>query len=127
MTSRLMLLFALAWSPLLLADDDEPPLARIVENIVKRVPEHTVAPQYPRKARRDRIEGEVQVCFEIDRKGKPRRVAVRTSTHRAFERPSIKAVRASTFRPIKDDADVPQIKSCRTFVFSLQPAKTADK
>ena len=30
---------------------------------VQRVPLHTTIPAYPKLARRDRIEGEVEVCF----------------------------------------------------------------
>ena len=105
------------------AEDDDAVVARVVDSSIERIPEHTVAPKYPRKARRDRIEGEVRVCFEIDRQGRPRRVAVRNSTHRAFEKPSLKAVKASTFRALGDDEPVPQIKACRTFVFELQPVE----
>lgn len=105
------------------AEDDDAFVARVVDTSIERIPEHTVAPKYPRKARRDRIEGEVRVCFEIDRQGRPRRVAVRNSTHRAFEKPSLKAVKASTFRALGDDEPVPQIKACRTFVFELQPVE----
>ncbi len=86
-----------------------------------RVPMYTVVPDYPPVARRDRIEGEVQVCFEISRAGKPRRIGVRKSTHRLFERPSIRAVKASTYVPLPKDAEVPAIKHCRTFRFALEP------
>ena len=87
----------------------------------KRVPLFTVIPDYPKKARRDRIEGEVQVCFEITRNGRTRRIAVRKSTHRVFEKPAIRAVRASTYEPLPDDAAMSGIKSCRTFRFTLEP------
>jgi len=87
-----------------------------------RKPLHTVIPVYPEKARRDRIEGEVQVCFEITRAGRTRRIAVRNSTNRIFEKPAIRAVRASTYEPLPDDVELPAIKSCRTFRFTLQPA-----
>tara|TARA_R110000782_G_scaffold41594_7_gene95230 strand:+ start:1037 stop:1408 length:372 start_codon:yes stop_codon:yes gene_type:complete len=97
--------------------------ARIIDSDSDRTPLHTVVPVYPFKARRDRIEGEVQVCFDIDRAGRTRRVAVRRSTHRIFERPSIRAVKASTFRPLDDDQALQAIKSCRTFVFALQPVE----
>lgn len=103
------------------ADEDTPATARIIDTDLERMPEQTVAPDYPRIARRDRVEGTVQVCFEIDRKGRPRRVAVRNSTNRVFEKPSVKAVKASTFRPLRDGETAPQIKSCRTFIFSLEP------
>lgn len=101
----------------------EPQKARVIDTDTDRIPVHTVVPVYPKKARRDRIEGEVQVCFDIDRSGRTRRVAVRQSTHRMFERPSIRAVKASTFRPLDDSQELQVIKSCRTFAFSLQPVK----
>ena len=86
----------------------------------ERVPLHTVVPKYPPDARRDRIEGEVEVCFNVDRKGRPNRIAVRRSTHRVFEKPSIRAVRASRYKPLKRSEPVPAIKTCRTFSFSLE-------
>lgn len=89
-----------------------------------RVPLYTVVPDYPPVARRDRIEGVVQVCFEISRAGKPRRIGVRKSTHRLFERPSIRAVKASSYVPLPKDAPVPAIKHCRTFRFELEPVVT---
>lgn len=121
MMQRLLFLLALILAaPVLFAEDDVP-VAHVVDSVTDRIPLQTVAPEYPRKARRDRIEGQVEVCFDIDRKGRPRRIAVRNSTNRAFEKPSIKAVRASTFRPLKDDEELQSIKSCRSFIFSLEP------
>ena len=105
------------------AADEQPLVAYVIDSSTDRIPAQTVAPEYPRKARRDRVEGEVQVCFEVTREGQTRRVAVRNSTHRTFEKPSIKAVRASSFRPLGKDEALPAIKSCRTFVFSLEPAE----
>jgi len=87
----------------------------------KRLPSFTVMPDYPKIARRDRIEGEVQVCFEITRDGRTRRVAVRRSTNRLFEKPAIRAVRKSTYIPLGDDAVMSGIKACRTFRFTLEP------
>lgn len=87
----------------------------------KRVPSYTVMPDYPTVARRDRIQGEVQVCFEITREGRTRRIAVRRSTHRLFEKPAIRAVRRSTYVPVADDVVLSGIKSCRTFRFTLEP------
>ena len=86
-----------------------------------RMPSFTVMPDYPKIARRDRIEGEVQVCFEITRDGRTRRIAVRKSTHRLFEKPAIRAVRKSTYVTIPDDAVMSGIKACRTFRFTLEP------
>ncbi len=86
-----------------------------------RMPLYTVVPDYPKVARRDRIEGEVQVCFEVNREGRPRRIGVRKSSHRIFEKPSIRAVRASIYAPLSDDEELPIIKHCRTFRFTLEP------
>lgn len=105
--------------------DEEPIRASIIDSETDRIPLETVAPEYPRKARRDRIEGEVMVCFDIDRQGRPRRIAVRRSTGRQFEKPSIRAVRASSFRPLEDDEPLQTMKTCRTFVFALVPLERA--
>lgn len=87
----------------------------------KRMPLHTVMPDYPKIARRDRIEGEVQVCFDITREGRTRRIAVRKSTNRLFEKSAMRAIRASTYVALPKDAEVPGIKACRTFRFTLEP------
>ncbi len=89
-----------------------------------RVPLQTVVPTYPEKARRERIEGTVQVCFNVDRRGKTYRIAVRSSSHRIFEKPSIKAVRESSYKPLAKDVSDPGIKSCRTFRFFLDPVQS---
>ena len=117
------LLFSLIIVARLFAAEEESLQVRVINSDTNRIPAQTVAPKYPRKARRDRIQGEVQVCFDVDRDGRTRRIAVRNSTHRAFEKTSIKAIRASTFRPIGKDEQLQAIKTCRTFVFSLQPVK----
>jgi TonB family protein len=79
-----------------------------------------VVPLYPEKARSERLEGEVQVCYYIDKKGRPYRIAVRNSTNRVFERPAVKAVRASSYAPLEKGARISGIKSCRTFRFTLE-------
>ena len=99
---------------------DEEPAARLVEDAVDRAPLHTVVPVYPEKARRARVEGEVEVCFTIDRHGRTRSVAVRRSTNRVFEKPARNAGKASTFEPLGPGEEVPAIKNCRTFRFNLE-------
>lgn len=96
-------------------------VTRFIDHGSDRVPKHTVAPEYPHVARRDRIEGQVQVCYNIDRKGRPYRVAVRSSTHRIFEKPALRAVKASTYLPLQDGEKKTGIKTCRTFRFELEP------
>ena len=92
----------------------------------ERMPRQTAVPKYPEKAVRDRIEGEVEVCFNVDRDGKPKRIAVRHSSHRLFEKPSMDAVRASTYEPLPDDVALSGIKTCRTFRFFLDPVAIED-
>ena len=93
-----------------------------IDSNTDRIPIHTVIPEYPAAARRDRIEGSVQVCFNISRSGYPRRIAVRHSTNRLFEKMAKQAIRKSTWKPLADGEEVPGIKACRTFRFSLVPA-----
>lgn len=102
------------------AAQDEPVVERLPPDDSDRVPLQTVVPAYPEKARRARVEGEVEVCFEVDREGKTRKVAVRRSTNRVFEKPARDAVRASTYRPLADDEEISGIKTCRTFTFNLE-------
>ena len=94
-----------------------------VDSNTERLPLHTVIPDYPELARRDRVEGSVQVCFNISRRGYPRRIAVRHSTNRLFEKVAMKAVRKSTWLPLPEDEEMPGIKACRTFRFSLVPVE----
>ena len=98
----------------------------LVVTDTERVPLFTTVPKYPKLALRDRIEGEVEVCFDVDRAGRPSRIAVRRSTHRLFEKPSIRAVRASRYEPVPRDQALSGIKTCRTFTFSLQPPEQGD-
>ena len=101
---------------------DEPRVTHLEDSAHERVPLNTVAPAYPSVARRERIEGDVQVCFKVDRAGRPYRIAVRTSTDRVFEKPAIRAIRASRYQPIPEGRPVPAIKTCRTFRFRLESA-----
>jgi len=105
---------------LVIADDD-PKVSDVAVDSGERVPLYTVVPVYPEKARRARLEGEVEVCFNVSRKGKTSRVAVRRSTNRVFEKPSRDAVRRSTYLPLPENIQVSGIKTCRTFRFHLSP------
>lgn len=87
----------------------------------ERTPLHTVVPLYPEKARRARVEGEVEVCFKVNRQGETSRVSVRRSTNRVFEKPARDAVKSSTYMPLPDDQELSGIKTCRTFRFHLMP------
>ena len=103
-----------------LATAEEPNVTHFADQGGDRIPLNTVAPVYPAAAQRDRLEGDVQVCFHVDRDGRPYRIGVRTSTNRLFEKPAMRAVRASRYQPIANDRQVPGIKTCRTFRFRLE-------
>ena len=120
------LLFLFAALSLAAEEGEFPDLASSIEEDGDRVPLHTVVPTYPKNARRDRIEGEVQVCYYVDKQGRPYRIAVRNSTDRIFERPSLRAVRGSTYKPLKPGEKSSGIKTCRTFRFELQPIPDAN-
>lgn len=118
--SILVLLLSVACA----AADALPPEAE-ADDEPDRMPLHTVVPTYPEDARRERLEGEVQVCFNIDKHGKPYRVAVRKSSHRIFERPAMLAIKASAYVPLAPGEETSGIKTCRTFRFTLQPVQDA--
>jgi TonB family protein len=86
-----------------------------------RLPTLTAVPQYPKNARRDRIEGEATVCYFIDSKGRIRKPAVRRSSHKMFAKPSMKAIKQSSYEPLRPNQKPSQVKTCRTFRFLLNP------
>jgi TonB family protein len=116
-TSSFVLLTALTLSSMASGDN----AVEKFDSDSDRVPLLTTVPDYPEVARRDRIQGEVQVCFNITRDGYPRRIAVRSSTNRLFEKPAMKAVRKSTWVRLDKDDAMSGIKACRTFRFTLVP------
>ena len=114
-----MLIACLALAIPALAQEEGGPVDT-VDSKTERKPVNTIVPEYPEKARRERLEGEVQVCFDITRSGMPRRIAVRRSSHRYFEKAARDAVRRSTWQAVPPDEAVPTIKACRTFRFRLE-------
>lgn len=103
------------------AAQDDPVQSDLSSDTGERVPLHTVVPVYPEKARRARVEGEVEVCFNVGRDGKTSRVSVRRSTNREFEKAAKDAVRISTYLPLPEHQKLSGIKTCRTFRFHLTP------
>jgi TonB family protein len=99
----------------------EPASAESFDDTVERIPLNTVVPLYPEKARRSRVEGDVEVCFKVDRQGNTSQVAVRHSSNRVFEKPSMDAIKGSTYKPLPTDKEISGIKTCRTFRFYLNP------
>ena len=86
-----------------------------------RQPTLTAVPQYPKVARRDRIEGEATVCYKIDKKGRIKNPSVRSSSHKMFAKPSLKAIKQSSYEAIRPDQVVSKVKACRTYRFLLTP------
>jgi TonB family protein len=101
-------------------------VTHLLDPAAERVPLQTVVPVYPEKALQDRIQGEVEVCFNVDREGHTLRIAVRKSTHRMFEKPAIAAVKASSYHPLEEHEILTGIKTCRTFRFQLDPVAIED-
>jgi TonB family protein len=122
-------LLAVAWllgalAGIAMADNDDSDVPRVThfeDTDSDRAPLVTAVPQYPPKARRDRIEGEATVCFLIDADGHIVRPAVRRTSHRMFAKPSLKAIRKSSYDPLRPDQRLSQVKTCRTFRFLLTP------
>ena len=103
------------------AAEDDAVVTHFTDDTGERMPLQTMVPVYPERALADRIEGEVEVCFNVDREGRTSRIAVRRSSHRLFEKPAIVAIRGSTYAPLLPGEELSGIKTCRTFQFLLDP------
>ena len=123
---RLMFLIVVLFAAIVANAKNDDSAPRASDPALERVPLLTVAPEYPPLARQMRLEGEVTVCFNVDREGKTHRVTVRSSTNRIFEKPAKKAVRGSSYQPLKKDQKETGIKSCRTFRFGLPPVEAKE-
>ena len=93
----------------------------LMDSSTDRTPAKTAFPRYPRIARRDRIEGDATVCFKIDIDGRIRSVRVKNYSHRIFRRPALKAVKDSSFEPLKPHEIFSTARTCRTYRFRLEP------
>lgn len=90
-----------------------------VDNLeaLERKPVLTVSPRYPEKPRRERREARVIVCFKIYPDGSVRKPYVFTSSDRAFNRASLRAIKASRFAAIEKSGE--RIDACRTYRYRL--------
>ena len=96
-------------------------VTHVTDDTGDRMPLQTIVPEYPERALADRIQGEVQVCFNLDREGRTSRIAIRRSSNRLFEKPAMLAIRGSTYAPLPQGEELSGIKTCRTFRFLLDP------
>lgn len=128
MMSRRVVLVALAavFVAVSTMAQDVSDVTHMMDDSGERKPMQTVVPVYPQRALEDRLQGKVEVCFNVDREGRTSRVAVRTSSNRIFEKPSILAVRASSYAPLPAGKLLSGIKTCRTFRFLLDPVAITD-
>jgi TonB family protein len=101
-------------------------LTHLMDDSGDRKPLQTIVPVYPQRALEDRIQGEVEVCFNVDREGRTSRIAVRHSSNRIFEKPALLAIRASSYTPLPAGKPLSGIKTCRTFRFLLDPVAITD-
>jgi TonB family protein len=92
-----------------------------------RTPAITATPEYPDAAIRDRLEGETTVCFGVDSRGRVIRPNVRSSTNQIFDRPAIKAIRASKFEPLLAVRGHSPSALCRIYLFDLDALEVAEQ
>jgi protein TonB len=77
------------------------------------------APTYPPELHKKGLEGTVYVIFIIDRNGRVTNAKVQKSTHQAFERPALAAVRKWKFDPGKRGGKAVQFRMRVPITFSL--------
>jgi TonB family protein len=124
--SRNLLSTALLLLALTVSAQDESSVTHLLDPAGERKPLQTVVPVYPQRALQDRVQGDVEVCFNVDREGRTSGISVRNSSHRMFEKPATLAVRASSYAPLEENEILSGIKTCRTFRFRLDPVAIED-
>jgi TonB family protein len=107
-------------------DEEEQRETDISDSSSERAPAVTTFPDYPRIARRDRIEGEATVCFKIAPSGRILEPAILKSTHKIFEKPALRAIKQSSFEPLGPEEELSATRTCRTFRFRLDPVVTSE-
>jgi TonB family protein len=125
-SSRGLISIALPLLALTASAQDNVDVTHLLDPAGERKPLQTVVPAYPKRALTDRVQGDVQVCFNIDREGRTSRVSVRESSDRVFEKSAVLAVRASSYVPLADTEILSNIKTCRIFRFRLDPVAIED-
>jgi TonB family protein len=96
-------------------------VTHFIDRNTDRIPSLTIFPKYPSIARRDRIEGEVTVCFKIKANGNISRPVVTERSHRIFSKPSLRAIRKSNYEPIGPRQLLATARTCRIYRFRLEP------
>lgn len=84
------------------------------------VPIRMALPDYPREALRKALGGRAVACFTVNASGRVRDAVVVETSHELFRKPTLKAVRSSTFRPARRGRDTVAGNVCRTYRYSLE-------
>lgn len=87
----------------------------------------TPLPHYPDKALRERLEGNVQVCYIVDINGHIHRPRVHSTSHRWFNRAAIRAARGLRYEPAPPGAANGRTNLCSTFRFRLNRQNQSPK
>ena len=111
----------LGWMAGAVAQEAPTRARHFVDTNTDRTPALTAFPKYPSVARRDRIEGEATVCFNIRANGKIYRPVVTDRSHRIFAKPAIRAIKKSSFEPIGPGQALASARTCRIYRFRLDP------
>ena len=111
---RWILAAALAVLPLVSA-------ATVGDNSSIRKPVLITTPEYPKKAFRARVQGDVEVCFEILTDGKVYKPYISSSSDRVFNRSALRAIRSSRFEA--DPGGERATRGCRVYRFRLKPVE----
>ena len=101
--------------------EDTGVVRHFIDTSTDRVPALPAFPRYPSVARRDRIEGEATVCFKIRANGRISRPVVTEYSHRIFSKPSLRAIKKSSFEPLGPGQLLKTARTCRTYRFRLDP------
>jgi TonB family protein len=110
----------------LLAEESAVQHSHVWDSSNDRTPAVTAFPTYPRIARRDRIEGEAVVCFKITVDGRIRGIRVESYSDRIFRRPVLRAIKDSSFEPLRPHEIYSTARTCRTYRFRLEPVEESD-
>ena len=79
----------------------------------------TLLPSYPAKALRERLEGDVQVCYVVDTNGNVHRPRIAATSHRWFNRAAIRAARGFRYEPADPGAANSRANLCSTIRIRL--------
>lgn len=104
--------------------EDKSSHAGVTEFDIAPKPLHTVAPEYPKSLRDDRVEGIVYVQARIDKKGAVSHTEIQTRkdverAHARFEEAALAAAAQWTFEPATKDGEPVSVEIVIPFKFAL--------